>query len=97
MLQKEGRAPRELPIRIAEEIVARHLYCPSMLCLQCIQDWFAMDMALRAHDVYSERINSPFDSYNQWKFRMSVSLDKLKEYKQFNMKIHTMIERSKRA
>ena len=97
MLQKEGRAPRELPIRIAEEIVARHLYCPSMLCLQSIQDWFAMDMALRAHDVYSERINSPFDSYNQWKFRMSVSLDKLKEYKQFNMKIHTMIERSKRA
>ena len=97
MLQKEGRAPRELPLRIAEEIIARHLYCPSMLCLLSIQDWFAMDVTLRAHDVYSERINSPFDSYNQWKYRMSISLDKLLEYKQFNLKVRTMIERSRRA
>ena len=33
MLQKEGRAPEQLPAHLAEEVIARHLYCPSMLCI----------------------------------------------------------------
>ena len=96
MLQKEGRAPRELPVRIAEEIIARHLYCPSMLCVFSIQDWLSMDGSLRSPDVYSERINSPFDSYNQWKYRMNVSIEALSAAKSFNKRMRTMIERSKR-
>lgn len=96
MLQKEGRAPRELPVRIAEEIIARHLYCPSMLCIFSIQDWLSMDSSLRSPDVYSERINSPFDSFNQWKYRMNVSIEDLLGAKSFNRRIHTMVERSKR-
>jgi 4-alpha-glucanotransferase len=43
MLQKEGRAPEQLPAHLAEEIIARHLYCPSMLCILQLQDWLAMD------------------------------------------------------
>ncbi|MCR4853956.1 MAG: 4-alpha-glucanotransferase [Prevotella sp.] len=97
MLQKEGRAPKQLPSRVAEEIVARHLYCPSMLCLLSIQDWLAMDNLLRSKDVYAERINSPYDSYNQWKYRMNVTIEELLDAKQFNMKLRTMIERSKRT
>ena len=97
MLQKEGRAPKEMPARVAEEIVARHLYCPAMLCLLSIQDWLATDNQLRSKDVSKERVNSPYDCYNQWKYRMNVSLEELMDAKQFNLKIRTMIERSKRT
>ena len=49
MLQKQGRAPEHLPAHLAEEIIARHLYCPSMLCILSLQDWLAMDTELRSN------------------------------------------------
>jgi 4-alpha-glucanotransferase len=96
MIQKEGRAPKVLPAHIAEEIIGRHLYCPSMICILSLQDWLAMDNNLREKDVYEERINLPYDSYNQWKYRMGISIEKLKKASQFNNKIKTMIQRSQR-
>lgn len=96
MLQKEGKAPGSLPAHIAEEIVARHLYCPSMLCVLSIQDWLAMDGELRSRDVRGERINAPYDPYNHWKYRMDVSMEQLCAADKFNGKIRTMITRSKR-
>lgn len=95
MLQKEGRAPRHLTPLLAEEIIARHLYCPSMLCILGIQDWLSMS-GMKLGDVYQERINAPYDSYNQWKYRMPVTIEKLIAETQYNRKLHTMIERSKR-
>lgn len=97
MLQREGRAPHQLPPQMAEEIIARHLYCPSMLCLLSIQDWLAMDATLRAKNVRDERINEPYDCYNQWKYRMNVTIEQLMEARQYNQKIQTMITRSKRG
>lgn len=96
MMQREGRAPRQLSAPMAEEIIARHLYCPSMLCILSIQDWLSMDSMLRGKDVHTERINEPYDSYNQWKYRMNVTIEQLMDARQFNKKIHTMILRSKR-
>ena len=98
MLQKEGIAPRHLPAFIAEEIIARHLYCPSMLCLLALQDWLAMSAELRSKDddIPYERINSPYDSYNQWKYRMNMNIEQLMEADMFNKKIGTMIKRSRR-
>ena len=96
MMQREGRAPLQLTAQMAEEIVARHLYCPSMLCMLSIQDWLAMDSMLRAKDVRSERINEPYDSYNQWKYRMNVTIEQLMEAQPFNRKLRMMIQRSKR-
>ena len=96
MMQREGRAPRQLSAPMAEEIIARHLYCPSMLCILSIQDWLSMDSMLRGKDVHTERINEPYDSYNQWKYRMNVTIEQLMDARQFNKKIHTMIIRSKR-
>ena len=95
MLQKEGRAPRHLTPLLAEEIIARHLYCPSMLCILSIQDWLSMS-GMKLGDVYQERINAPYDSYNQWKYRMPVTIEKLIDEAPYNRKIHTMIERSRR-
>ena len=94
MLQKEGRAPRYLPPLIAEEIISRHLYCPSMICMMSIQDWLSMDSNFCRPDIYSLRINAPYDAFNQWKFRMKPTIDELLRADQYTGKVRTMICRS---
>jgi len=96
MLQKQGRAPEQLPAHLAEEIIARHLYCPSMLCLLSLQDWLAMDGELRSKHPREERINVPSDAYNRWKYRMHLNIDDLLAATKYNSKLRTMIQRSKR-
>ena len=96
MLQKEGRAPEHLPAYLAEEIIARHLYCPSMLCLLSLQDWLAMDGELRSKQPRQERINVPSDPYNRWQWRMHITIEQLLAADRFNQKIRTMVTRSRR-
>ncbi len=96
MLQKQGRAPEHLPAHLAEEIIARHLYCPSMLCLLSLQDWLAMDGELRSKHPREERINVPSDPYNHWKYRMHLPIEELLKADKYNNKVRTMITRSKR-
>ena len=96
MLQKQGRAPEHLPAHLAEEIIARHLYCPSMLCILSLQDWLAMDTELRSKHLREERINVPSDPYNHWKYRMHLTLEDLIAASKYNNKVRTMIQRSKR-
>jgi len=96
MLQKQGRAPEHLPAHLAEEIIARHLYCPSMLCILSLQDWLAMDTELRSKHLREERINVPSDPYNHWKYRMHLPLEDLIAAAKYNNKVRTMIQRSKR-
>ena len=96
MLQKQGRAPEHLPAHLAEEIIARHLYCPSMLCMLSLQDWLAMDSELRSKHPREERINVPSDPYNHWKYRMHLTIDDLLNADRYNNKVRTMITRSRR-
>ncbi|MBQ9655863.1 MAG: 4-alpha-glucanotransferase [Prevotella sp.] len=96
MLQKEGKAPDQLPAHLAEEIIARHLYCPSMLCVLQLQDWLAMDGELRRKSAQDERINVPSDAYNRWQYRMHLTIEELMEATKYNNKVRTMIVRSKR-
>ena len=96
MLQKQGRAPEQLLAHLAEEIVARHLYCPSMLCMLSLQDWLAMDGELRSKNPREERINVPSDPYNRWKYRMHIGIEDLLMADKYNNKVKTMIQRSKR-
>lgn len=96
MLQKEGRAPEHLPAHLAEEIIARHLYCPSMLCVLSWQDWMAMDAELRAKNIRDERINIPSDPHNRWQYRMHVTIEQLLKANRLNEKINMMIKRSRR-
>ncbi len=97
MLQKQGRAPEHLPAHLAEEIIARHLYCPSMLCMLSLQDWLAMDGELRFKNPREERINVPSDPYNHWKYRMHLTIDYLLKADKYNNKVRTMITRSRRS
>ena len=96
MLQKEGRAPEQLPAHLAEEIIARHLYCPSMLCILQLQDWLAMDGELRRKNPQDERINVPSDAYNRWQYRMHLTIEELLAATKYNNKVKTMIQRSRR-
>ncbi|MDD6393916.1 MAG: 4-alpha-glucanotransferase [Prevotella sp.] len=95
-LHKEGIAPKSLPPRLAEEIIARHMYSPSMLCMICMQDWLAMDSILREDNVQCERINNPNDCFNKWDYRMGTTIDALLSSGTFNGKIKEMVARSKR-
>ena len=96
MLQKQGQAPEQLSTTLAEEIVARHLYAPSMVCILPLQDWLALDGELREKSPRQERINTPGDAFNHWQYRMHVSIDALMAAKRLNEKLKTMISRSKR-
>ena len=68
-----------------------------MLCIIAIQDWLAMDNELREPHAYNERINSPYDVYNQWKYRMPVTLEQLAKAGKYNHKLRTMATHSKRG
>ena len=96
MLQKQGRAPEQLPAHLAEEIIARHVYSPSMLCILQLQDWLAMDHELRSRQLRDERINIPGDPGNRWQWRMHLTIEQLLQADKYNAKLRTMIVRSKR-
>lgn len=96
-LHKDGQAPRQLTGWLCEEIVSRHLFCPSMLCLLSIQDWLSMDESLRNPDASAERINIPANPNHYWRWRMHVPIERLMAADELNEKIHKHIVRSGRS
>ena len=90
MLHRGDAAPHPLPGWLARDILSRHLYSPSMLCIISIQDWMAMDENLRLDDPDAERINIPANPKHYWRYRMHVNLEDLMENQDFN---GNMIER----
>ena len=96
VLQHDGKAPATLPGWLCEEIVARHLNCPSMLCLISLQDWLSIDEELRNPDAGAERINIPANPRHYWRYRMHLPLSRLMQASDLNARIRTLIERSER-
>lgn len=97
MLQKTGVAPHPMPGWLCEEVVARHLFSPSMLCLLSLQDWLSMDERLRYPDAAFERINVPANPLNNWHYRMHLTIEQLLDEQALNGKISTLIKRSGRG
>lgn len=95
-LQKDGHAPEDMPGWLCEEVIARHLFSPSMLCLISLQDWLSIDEELRCDDVASERINIPSNPRHYWRYRMHLKLEQLIAADAFNDRIRLMIERGSR-
>ena len=96
ILQIDGRAPKQMPGWLCKEVIARHLFSPSMLCLISLQDWLAMDEELRAADPMTERINIPADPQHYWRYRMHLDIEQLMDASDFNNNVREMIERSGR-
>lgn len=97
ILQKDGEPPADIPGWLCEEIIARHLFSPSMLCLISWQDWMSMDDRLRNPDEESERINIPANPRHYWRYRMHLTVEQLMAEHEFNDTVRTLILRSGRA
>ena len=96
MLHRGGSAPHPLPGWLAKDIVARHLLCPSMLCLVSLQDWLSVSEQLRRPDMDSERINVPANPHNYWHYRMHLTIEQLMAATDFNTTVKTMVSDSGR-
>lgn len=96
LLQQEGRAPGNLPAHLAEKVIARHLYCPSMLCLLALQDWLSMNADIRPAEATTEQARAHSGEYQLWHVRMPITIEELLKANQFNNKIQTMVQRSRR-
>ena len=93
MLQKVGPAPRHLPANIAEEIIARHLYSPSLLCILSMQDWLSMAPELlndRGGSIYAHP-EGQADGQVPY-----AELEQIMEHKELTEKIKLLIKRSRR-
>ena len=97
ILQKDGDAPSSIPGWLCEEVVARHLFSPSMLCLISLQNWLSIDDAIRYPDPSEERINVPAESRHYWRYRMPIYIEQLLAADAFNEKIGSMIDHAGRA
>lgn len=96
-LYKDGSAPHPAPGWLCEEIVAAHLFSPSVLTLLSLQDWLSISENLRLPDANEERINIPANPRHYWKYRMHLTIEQLLGADAFNDKIKSLIENSGRA
>ena len=90
-LHCEGPAPHPMPADIAAWILWLQLSSPSMLCIQLLQDWFAIDERLRLPDADAERINIPANPEHYWRYRMHVTLESLLANDDYNAKLRALI------
>ncbi len=95
-LKHWGELPRHAPGWLCEDVLRRHLYSPSMLCIFTWQDWTSMDETLRNPDIDIERINVPANPHHYWRWRMHLTLENLMQQHDFNDKIRRMIDESGR-
>lgn len=93
MLGHDGQAQHPLSGVVAEEIVSRHLDCPSMLCLLSLQDWLAIDEHARNPRLEEERINVPANPRHYWRWRMHLTTEQLMADTALNEKIRGLIGR----
>ncbi len=96
ILHHPGAAPHPLPADLAEEIINRHLRCPSMLCVISLQDWLATDKDLRLADANAERVNIPANPRHYWRYRMHLTLEQLLAAKTLNTRISNMVAAGER-
>lgn len=96
VLLHDGKAPQVLPGWLAEEIVARHIYCPSMLCLVSLQDWLSIDETLRYPHPAEERINIPAIAQHYWRYRMHLNIEDLLKADSFNARVAELVRRGDR-
>ena len=96
-LHIDGSAPKQQPAWLSEEIVKRHLYCPSMLCLLSLQDWLAIDEQLRNPDATAERINIPAHPRHYWRWRMHLTIEQLAAHTDFSKHVLNLLRQAGRT
>jgi 4-alpha-glucanotransferase len=92
-----GTAPEDCTPEICRRILDRHLLSAAMLVIIPLQDWLALDEALRAPDPDSERINIPAHSRHYWRYRMPLLLENLLAANTFNASLRDLIRNASRS
>ena len=77
-------------------ILSAMLYSRSMLAIFPLQDWLALDPALRRPERNEERINEPADPDHHWRFRMHLDVRELLSASRLNDQILLMVHGSGR-
>lgn len=96
ILQRQDGRTETLDGYVAYDIIKRCAESSSMIVVIPIQDWFAIDEAIRRKSYNKERINVPSDNRNQWKYRMHITFERLLEANSVNSKIRKIIALSDR-
>lgn len=96
MLVHQGIAPSEASGELCEEIIRRQLTSQSILCILSFQDWTSIDATIRNPNIGKERINTPSNPKNYWRYRMHLTLEKLLKSDTLNYKIRGLIYHSER-
>lgn len=97
VLHKDGIAPNDCTISICEQIVASHLYSPSMLAILPLQDWMSIDESIRREKPEEEQINIPAIANHYWKYRMHITIEELIKADELNNKISEFVKGSGRG
>ena len=92
----DGAAPHPMPGWLAQDMLQRHLNCPSALCILTLQDWLACNERMRLPEAGAERINIPANPRHYWRYRMHLNIEDLMEAIEFNTQITGMICQSGR-
>ena len=95
-LGNSGLCPLECTPEIVHQIIAQHLYSPSMWAVFPIQDLLGMDKTLRLGNAQSERINNPGNPNHYWRYRMHLDLEDLPGEIDFNLMLKNLIRDSGR-
>ena len=92
MMHGSGGAPYFCEPWVAEVIVREHLYSPAMLAILPLQDYLAVDGAVRyPGDPADERINIPANPRHYWRWRMHLTVEDLLTNKGLCEHIRSMI------
>lgn len=95
-LHHPGEVPYFAEPWICREIVDMQLKSPSMLCILPLADWLSMSAELRREKPLEEIINVPANPRNYWRYRMHLTLERLKAAELYNKDVSNLIARSSR-
>ncbi|MFK7921182.1 MAG: 4-alpha-glucanotransferase [Bacteroidia bacterium] len=92
VMGREDEAPWFCEPWVAREIIAQHMYSPSMWAIFPLQDLLAINADIRRENPDDERINIPANPEHYWRYRMHLSLDELASRDSFNHSLHHLIK-----
>ena len=90
-LGRTGEAPRVATPEIVEAVLQQHLTSPAMWSIFQLQDLLGIDGHLRRADVAAERINVPAIPSFYWRYRLHLTLEKLRQAKDFNARLRQLL------
>ncbi|MEM9822985.1 MAG: 4-alpha-glucanotransferase [Bacteroidota bacterium] len=95
-LGNDGSAPYFAEPWVCRQMIEQHLHSAAMWVTLPIQDFLAIDGALRWEDTQEEQINQPSNIRHKWRYRMKQSIEELAEAEEFNALLAHLIHGSGR-